>query len=90
MAKVAILIDGGYLLKRLPTVRPKIGHHDAKAVNLAIRQLVTSHLKRENKIACAADVNSLLYRVFYYDASPYDGKEHKPVSKHSIGLRKNR
>ena len=57
MAKVAILIDGGYLLKRLPTVRPKIGHHDAKAVNLAIRQLVTSHLKRENKIACAANVN---------------------------------
>ncbi len=84
MMKIAILIDGGYLLKRLPTVRPKIRHHDAKSVSSAIGQLVTSHLNRENKTACVANANSLLYRVFYYDASPYDGKEHKPISNYSI------
>lgn len=88
MTKVAILIDGGYLLKRLPTVRPKIKHHDAKGVSSAIRQLAMSHLKRENKTTCAANANSLLYRVFYYDASPYDGKEHKPISNHSIDYTK--
>ena len=88
MTKVAILIDGGYLLKRLPTVRSRIRHQDAKAVSSAIRQLVTSHLKRENKTVCAANFNSLLYRVFYYDASPYDGKEHKPVSNLSIDYAK--
>ncbi len=88
MTKVAILIDGGYLLKRLPTVRPKIKHGDANAVNSAIRKLVTSHLERENKIACAANANSLLYRVFYYDAIPYDGKEHKPISNQSIDYAK--
>lgn len=84
MTKVAILIDGGYLLKRLPTVCPKIRHGDARAVNSAMRQLVTSHLERENKIARAATANSLLYRVFYYDAVPYGGKEHKPISNQSI------
>lgn len=88
MVKIAILIDGGYLLKRLPTVRPEIRHNDAKAVCSAIGQLVTSHLNRENKTACVANANSLLYRVFYYDASPYDGKEHKPVSNHSIDYAK--
>lgn len=90
MTKVAILIDGGYLLKRLPTVRPKIKYHDAKAVSSAIRQLAMSHLKRENKTACAANANSLLYRVFYYDASPYDGKEHKPISNHSVDYTKTK
>lgn len=88
MTKIAILIDGGYLLKRLPTVRPKIKHNDAKSVCSAIGQLVTSHLNRENKTANVTNANSLLYRVFYYDASPYIGKEHKPVSSRSIDYAK--
>ena len=88
MTKVAILIDGGYLLKRLPTVRPAIDHRDAKAVDSAIRRLVTAHLERENNTACAANARSLLYRAFYYDANPYVGKEHKPISNHSIDYSK--
>lgn len=86
--KIAILIDGGYLLKRLPSVLPAIDHGDPRVVNTAIRRLVASHLERENKIAEAANPRSLLYRVFYYDASPYAGKAHKPVSKQSIDYAK--
>lgn len=86
--KIAILIDGGYLLKRLPTVRADINHRDAQAVSKAISQLITSHLSRQNKVARAANPFSLLYRMFYYDASPYGGKEHKPVSNNGIDYAK--
>lgn len=89
MMKIAILIDGGYLLKRLPTVRSEIDQGDAQAVCSAIWQLVTSHLERENnKAAGVVHARSLLYRVFYYDATPYLGKEHKPVSNRSIDYAK--
>lgn len=60
MMKIAILIDGGYLLKRLPTVRADIDQRDAQAVSSAIWQLVTSHLERENnKAAGVAHAHSL-------------------------------
>lgn len=74
MTKAAILIDGGYLLKRLPTVCPNIDNKDPVAVATSISRLVTAHLKAQNKVARAEHPRSLLYRVFYYDARPYLGK----------------
>ena len=50
MAKVAILIDGGYFLKRLPSVRRDINASDPAEVAGAIRQLVRSHLSQLNDI----------------------------------------
>ena len=40
MAKAAILIDGGYFLKRLPIVRPDIDSADPEAVAGAVRSLI--------------------------------------------------
>lgn len=79
--QLAILIDGGFLLKRLPTVCPTVPIRDPKAVANAISRLVTTHLKNENKVQRAEHARSLLYRVFYYDAHPYEGKSQFPVSK---------
>ncbi|MDA8022153.1 MAG: NYN domain-containing protein [Gammaproteobacteria bacterium] len=81
MIKVAILIDGGYFLKRLRTVRPDIDVSDAGPVASAIDQLVRSHLRQLNETHHAPDMFQLLYRSFYYDAKPYTGREHFPVSK---------
>lgn len=64
MPKAAILIDGGYLLKRLPHVRPDIDSHDSYAVVGAIDQLVASHLNKLNRVHCVADHFQLLYRIF--------------------------
>lgn len=88
MTKTAILIDGGYLLKRLPTVCPQIDNKDPKAVANCISRLVTSHLKSQNKVIRAAHARSLLYRVFYYDALPYLGKSQLPISKSPIDYSK--
>ncbi len=40
MTKAAILIDGGYFLKRLPAVRKGIDTTDVGAVSSSIEQLI--------------------------------------------------
>ena len=80
MTKVAVLIDGGFFLKRLPQVRKDIDVKDAKGVVRAVHELVQAHLVEINKVACLPNPRALLYRVFYYDARPFDGKLNKPVS----------
>lgn len=80
MTKVAVLIDGGFFLKRLPRVRSDIDAQDAKEVVGAVNELVHTHLVEINKVVCLPNPRALLYRVFYYDARPFDGKLNKPVS----------
>ncbi|HIJ84179.1 MAG: hypothetical protein HW380_256 [Magnetococcales bacterium] len=87
--KVAILIDGGYFLKRIHAVRPDVFAHDPIQVDKAIGQLVHNHLSYLNKVACADHPFSLLYRCFYYDANPYANKGHLPVSHSAIDYAKS-
>lgn len=84
MSKVAILVDGGYFLKQLPRVQPKIDSHNPVRVCQAVKKLVAAHLKNINKIERQAHDRSLLYRSFYYDARPYLDKGHLPISKKGI------
>lgn len=84
MAKAAILVDGGYFLKRLPSVRPDVDNADVEAVAGSIDQLIRGHLSQLNKIHMVPNALQLLYRAFYYDASPYEQKAHAPVSKQAI------
>ena len=85
MNKIAILIDGGFFLRCLPAVyypnHQGADPRDPESADIAIRQLVASHLGAENSIVQAQNPRSLLYRVFYYDARPYLEKVHLPVSK---------
>ncbi|MCV2867432.1 NYN domain-containing protein [Defluviimonas sp. WL0002] len=84
MSKVAILIDGGYFLKRLPTVFKSAKPGDPESVAWALRRLIAAHLKSRNRIEKLPHERALLYRSFFYDAKPYLGKEHRPVSGKSI------
>ena len=84
MTKVAILIDGGYFLKRLPAVRKDIDATDAQSVTKSVRQLIQGHLNKLNEVHKAPNFFRLLYRGFYYDARPYEGKGHTPVSQMAI------
>ena len=84
MTKTAILIDGGYLLKRLPAVRPDVDATDADAVAQSVNQLVRGHLNQLNQVYQLPNPLQLLYRTFYYDARPYDKKGHTPVGNRSI------
>lgn len=88
MSKVAILVDGGYFLKRLPKVCPEVDAADASAVAKTIGRLVFNHLTNHKKISGGLHVRSNLYRVFYYDALPYLQKAHFPISKTAIDYAK--
>ena len=46
MTKAAILMDGGYFLRRLPTVRPDVDATDVDAVVRSIGQLIQGHLQQ--------------------------------------------
>lgn len=89
MNKVAILIDGGYFLKRLPTVFTRANPRDPDSVAWALRRLITSHLKFLNRIEKLPHERALLYRSFYYDAKPYLGKEHRPISGRAVDYRRS-
>ena len=88
MIKAAILIDGGYFLRRLPAVRQDINVHDPKEVARSVDQLVRGHLRQLNTVYSLPNYFQLLYRTFYYDAQPYEGKEHTPVGKRAIDYSK--
>lgn len=87
--RTAILIDGGFFLKRLPQVRPDIDTSDPDAVAKAAEQLVQSHLKKLSNVYGAPNPRQLLYRIFYYDALPFGEKAHKPKSKQSVDYAKS-
>lgn len=84
MAKCAILIDGGYFLKRLPVVRRDVDATDPEAVGRSVWQLVASHLEQLNEVFGVRNATQLLYRTFYYDARPYGRKAHRPVSGSAV------
>ena len=88
MISVAILIDGGYFLKRLRVVRPDVAATDPEDVARSIRQLVHRHHEHLNEVWRAPDAYQLLFRTFYYDARPYGRKAHKPVSGAAIDFAK--
>lgn len=81
MNRAAILIDGGYFLGRLSSVRPDIDASDPRVVADAINELILSHLNQINDTYYAPNPLQLLYRSFYYDALPYEGKAATPVRK---------
>ena len=87
--KVAILLDGGYYLKRLPSVRRDVDPSDPKAVAESIGQLVKGHLQQINDIHQYSNPQQLLYRCFFYNAWPYQSKAHLPISKKAIDYSKS-
>ncbi len=90
MTRVAILIDGGYFLKRLPTLFDRDILSDSHRVDEQIGQLVNSHLTYLNKTSRASNPYSLLYRCFFYDALPYTARGHLPISKRAIDYSKSK
>ena len=90
MIKPAILIDGGYLLKRWPLVRPDVDATDPDAVAQSVNQPVRGHLKRLNDVHQVSNPLQLLYRSFYYDARPNAKKAHTPIGKHPIDYARTR
>jgi uncharacterized LabA/DUF88 family protein len=86
--QIAILIDGGFFLKRLSKLVP--ANHCDTPENIArcVRKLCFNHVMRL-KGGSGKLWQQHLYRVFFYDALPYDGKAHHPVTNQQIEFSKS-
>lgn len=87
--RVAMLIDGGFFLRRLPRLTDPSILSDPERANREIGRLVDGHLQRINQVECAGNRYSLLYRCFFYDAHPYTKRGHFPVSKQAVDYAKS-
>jgi len=74
-ARIAILIDGGFFLKRLPRLVEARHCNSPGRIVACIRRLCRNHIK-----TMTGDNDSRwhrhVYRIFFYDAEPYEGKAH--------------
>ncbi len=82
-----MLIDGGFFLKRLPKVVDEKFRGTAEAVAETARFLCKRHVQK--LIGEAEDEKHSrwldhVYRLFYYDASPYDGVSHHPIQNRRV------
>lgn len=74
----AILVDGGFFIKRYRKVSTTESHYDPK---LVARDLFTwSLMHLEGRDGGRRD----LYRIFFYDCPPLSKKAHNPVSKRAV------
>lgn len=86
--RIAILIDAGFFLKRLPKlVAPKHCSSPGKIV-ACIRHMCRNHVKHLTG-ETDARWHRHVHRIFYYDAIPYEGKAHHPVDNRPIDFAKS-
>lgn len=78
--KTAILVDGGFFLKRYRFLSKGKPLTPEKTVN----DLYTMCIKHLNQKGEIFD----LYRIFYYDCLPYSKKQHNPITGRSVDFSK--
>ena len=79
---IAVLIDGAFFLKRLPRVVEERFRDSPEAVAESACVLCKRHVQRlidEPPNEARSRWLDHVYRLFYYDAAPYEGASHHPV-----------
>lgn len=72
----AVLVDGGFFLKRYRQLISK--DHSAQQVADNLYQMALSHVKDQRH----------LYRIFYYDCCPFEKKIHHLITHHLVDFRR--
>ncbi len=87
--QIAILIDGGFFLKRLPKLVKQSRCETAKNIAGCIRLMCRTHVH-----ALIGTKDKLwhkhIYRIFFYDAVPYEGTGQHPFEKKHIAFGKSK
>ncbi len=78
--KVAILIDGGYFIKRYVALYDKNKEKSAKSIADDLYYISHAHVGK----------NNYLYRIFYYDCLPFGKKVHNPISGKCVDFAKTK
>lgn len=91
--RIAILIDGGYFLKRLPKLVEPHFYTSPRQIAESARFLCKRHVQRLTGLDTGDDGDGRwldhVYRLFYYDAAPYSGKSHHPIKNRQIDFSKS-
>lgn len=80
--KTAVLVDGGFFLRRFPHIFPAKASDDPDVVAASVLGLAFDHIRRQER------VRNDLYRIFFYDCPPLTKKLHLPISGRAIDMAK--
>lgn len=79
--RTAVLIDGGFFIRRYKFIK---GFDKQDSPELMARNIVSycfKHIQRVNNYRSRYNLPPTeLYRIFYYDAKPFEGDSHNPIS----------
>ncbi|MDX2176316.1 MAG: NYN domain-containing protein [Candidatus Sumerlaeia bacterium] len=88
--RIAVLIDGGFFLHRLPKLVPSADHETTEGIVRSVVRLCRNHVKILTGVGNNDDRwHRHIYRTFYYDAAPYEGKAHHPIDNRPIDFDKS-
>lgn len=73
--KMAVLVDGGFFIKRFSKIYGLDKARDPSFVAEALREVANKHAKYDGRPA------SEIYRIFFYDCPPLTKRAHYPISK---------
>jgi uncharacterized LabA/DUF88 family protein len=82
--RTAVLIDGGFFLKRYPRIYGEKPENPVKVAKI-LHEMALQHLEEKHS---GKDIENILYRIFYYDSYPFQKKTHNPISKKIIDFSK--
>lgn len=89
--RIAVLIDGAFFIKRLAKLVPPYHCDTAAAVANTARLLCKRHVQKLAGEPFSAKPSHWLdhvYRLFYYDARPFDQIAHHPILNQQIQFAK--
>jgi uncharacterized LabA/DUF88 family protein len=91
--RIAVLIDGGFFLCRLPKLVPAQSCATPERIAEWARILCKRHVRRITRCGVIQNAECSwldhVYRLFYYDASPYEGIAHHPVLNRRVEFDKS-
>jgi uncharacterized LabA/DUF88 family protein len=87
--KTAFLIDGGFFIKRYSYIK---GFNKSDSPDLVAKNLVSycfRHIQRINDYRFRYGLPPTeLYRIFYYDAEPFQGDSHHPITGKAFSFKR--
>jgi uncharacterized LabA/DUF88 family protein len=86
--EIAIMIDGGFLSKRIGKLVNNPGKLTPDKLCEIIRWICRAHVKKLTGDQ-ASNWHRHIYRIFYYDAPPFEGQAHHPFTREQIDFGKS-
>lgn len=84
--EIAIMIDGGFVTKRLAKLVSEPGRLTPTAMCGIIRSMCRNHVKKLTSDE-GDNWHQHVYRIFYYDAPPFEGQAHHPLTQRQINFK---